>query len=66
METENKEEIEQIDKPKDTKFTKENILNSKKYSKQKDLINALLKNDTTYTLKEVDALINKYLKGVVK
>lgn len=66
METENKEEIEQIDKPKDAKFTKENILNSKKYNKQKDLINALLKNDTTYTLKEVDALINKYLKGVVK
>ena len=66
MENENKEEIEQIDKPKDAKFTKENILNSKKYAKQKDLVNALLKNDATYSLNEVDEIINKYLKGVVK
>ena len=46
--------------------TKQNILNSKKYVKQKDLINALLDNDKKYTLKEVDSIIEKYLKGVIK
>ncbi len=47
-------------------YTKQAILNSKKYVKQKDLINALLDNDKKYTLKEVDSIIEKYLKGVIK
>ncbi len=73
MENDNKEEVkeeikqnQETQQPKETTFTKQNILNSKKYAKQKDLVNALLKDDTTYTLKEVDDIINKYLKGVVE
>lgn len=48
------------------KYTKHNLLNSKRYIKQKDLINALLEDDRKYTLQEVDSIINKYLKGVIK
>ena len=51
---------------KEEAYTKQAILNSKKYVKQKDLINALLDDETKYTLKEVDNIIKKYLKGVIK
>ena len=47
-------------------YTKQAIINSKKYIRQKDLINALLDNNKKYTLKEVDGIIEKYLKGVIK
>ena len=47
-------------------YSKQAILNSKKYIKQKDLVNALLDKDKKYTLKEVDNTIKKYLKGVIK
>lgn len=48
------------------KFTKTQLLNSKKYAGKRDLISALLADDKTYTTEEVDALIEKYLKGTVK
>ena len=51
---------------KEETYTKQAILNSKKYIKQKDLVNALLDDDKKYTLKEVDNSIKKYLKGVIK
>ena len=66
----NVQSVEKVKGPKATiqeeTYTKQAILNSKKYVKQKDLINALLDNDKKYTLKEVDSIIEKYLKGVIK
>ncbi len=47
-------------------YTKQAILNSERYYTKKDLVNALLDNDKKYTLQEVDSIINKYLKGVIK
>lgn len=49
----------------ENKFTKNQILASKKLSYSKDLINAILEEDKTYTLKEVETEINKYLKKKV-
>lgn len=49
----------------ENKFTKNQILASKKLSYSKDLINAILEEDKTYTLKEVKTEINKYLKKKV-
>lgn len=46
-------------------FTKEQLLESKRYKDRKDLINVLLKNEQTYSFKEVDDLIEKYMKGKV-
>lgn len=46
-------------------FTKEAILKSEKYKKHKDLLNALLK-EQSYTLKQIDRLLNAYLKKGVK
>lgn len=46
-------------------FTKEQIMGSVKYSASKDLISALLDGKNTYTLDEVDRLIENYKKGKV-
>lgn len=43
-------------------FTKEQILKSKKYRGQRDLINALLVNESSYTLSTVDQMIDKFMK----
>ncbi|PEG27792.1 hypothetical protein CQ395_05820 [Clostridium neonatale] len=50
----------------DNKYSKQKILKSKKYSDKQDLINALLKDDTQYSITEVDELINDFMKGAVK
>ncbi len=53
-----------MDKP--IKFTKEQILASKRYRYQSDVTDAVLKDGREYTLKEVDSLIKKYMEGSVK
>lgn len=50
----------------ETRFTKENIVLSATYAKRRDLVNALLEDGKEYTLKEVDTMIDNYLKGKVK
>ena len=47
------------------KFTKTQIVDSKKYKIRKDLVNALLDEDTLYSFDEVDKLINKFMKSKV-
>lgn len=47
-------------------FTKEQILKSKKYIDQRDLINALLENGSSYSLTTVDEMIEKFMKEGVK
>lgn len=50
----------------DNKYSKQQILKSKKYSDKQDLINALLKDNSQYTLSQVDKILNDFMKGVVK
>lgn len=50
----------------EVKFTKEQIVKAKKYRDRRDLVNALLVRDNSYTLSEVDELIDKFMKGSVK
>ena len=47
-------------------FTKEQLLSSKKYHNRVDLLNVLLEDDVKYTHKEVEQLIDKFMKGKVK
>lgn len=51
-------EIKTKEKPK---FTKRQLLNSKKYQHQTDLLNAILENDKYYSLSEVDKLIKDFM-----
>lgn len=49
-----------------TAFAKNQILGSTKYAHKRDLLNALLKEDKTYTSEQVDGLIQKFMEGKVK
>ncbi|MCI9978056.1 hypothetical protein JY742_18165 [Clostridioides difficile] len=46
------------------KFTKEQIVNSKKYVNRKDLLNAILEENELYSFSQVDDRINNFMKGV--
>lgn len=54
------------EKKEEAKFTKEQLIKSARYVHRVDLINALLKDNGTYTLSEVDKKINDFMKGAVK
>lgn len=47
-------------------FSKEQILASAKFANRRDLVDALLEKDKKYTMKQVDELVNSYMKGKVK
>lgn len=47
------------------KYDKEQFLTAKKYANRKDVLNALLGEGESYTIEEVDALLNKFEKGKV-
>lgn len=48
------------------KYSKQQILKSKKYTGKHDIINALLKDETKYSVAEVDKLITGFMEGTVK
>ena len=54
------------EKKEEAKFTKEQLIKSERYVHRVDLLNALLKDNKTYTLSEVDKKINAFMKGAVK
>lgn len=47
-------------------YTKQNLANSEKYKEDKDLVNALLKEDKKYTEIEVKDIIKKYRERILK
>lgn len=47
-------------------FTKDQVLSSKRYEGKKDAINVILEAGKFYSLADVDALIDKFMKGKVK
>jgi hypothetical protein len=51
---------------KENKFSKEQLLESQKYKDERDLINALLKEDKKYSLSDVDKIIDDFMKGKVR
>ncbi|WP_413926962.1 hypothetical protein [Clostridioides sp. ES-W-0017-02] len=53
-----------LSKEENYKFTKEQIVNSKKYVNRKDLLNAILKENELYSFSDVEEIIDKFMKGV--
>ena len=49
-----------------TAFTKAQWVAAQRYAHRRDLSGALLEDGKTYTLNEVDALIEKFMKGKVR
>mgnify|MGYP006992982978 FL=1 len=48
------------------KFSKAQLLRSARYETRRDLVGALLKDGVKYSIEEVDAAIETYMKGKVK
>ncbi|MGY0393973.1 hypothetical protein [Fusobacterium sp. SYSU M8A802] len=57
-----KEEV----KTTELKYSKEQLLKSKKYYNRRDLIGVLLDDKTEYSFTEVDAEIDKFMKRGVE
>ena len=47
------------------KFSKEALLNAKRFRKDRDLVSAVLEDGVEYTISEVEEKIEKFLKGKV-
>jgi len=47
-------------------FTKTQLILSQRYKARRDLLNTLLTNSKSYSLGEVDRMIDTFLKGKVK
>ena len=47
-------------------FTKEILVNSKRFRDKQDIVSALLKDGAEYTISDVEGMIEKYMKGKVK
>lgn len=48
------------------KFTKEQLISSKRFSNNKDVLSAKLEDDKEYTIKEAQEIIENFMKGKVK
>lgn len=51
---------------KENRFTKEQLLSSKRFRDRKDILDALLEDGKKYTVSDAELLIEKYMKGKVK
>lgn len=58
-------ETNEINTKTEPKFSKHQLLKSKKYQHRVDVLNLLLKDDNQYTMKEVDKLINDFMNRKV-
>lgn len=47
-------------------FTKAQIVGSQKYERFKDFLNGNLEDGKMYSMQDVDSLLEKYMKGMVK
>lgn len=64
MKTSKKETKKEAKKVAEEKYTKEQIVNSKTFINNRDLLNAVLENKS-YSKKEINEIIKKYKKGKV-
>ena len=54
------------EQPEEVEYTKMNLLSSKRYSHNRDILNVILNDDKTYNLNEVDKLIEDFYKKKFK
>ena len=64
MKTSKKETKKEVKKVAEEKYTKEQIVNSKTFINNRDLLNAVLE-DKSYSKKEINKIIENYKKGKV-
>ena len=59
------QEVEQVVKNEEIKYSKKQLVSSKKYASNQDLLQVLLKYEDLYTLEEVESKLNEYKKRSV-
>lgn len=64
MKTSKKETKKEVKKVAEEKYTKEQIVNSKTFINNRDLLNAVLENKS-YSKKKINEIIKNYKKGKV-
>ncbi len=64
MKTSKKETKKEVKKVAEEKYTKEQIVNSKTFINNRDLLNAVLENKS-FSKKEINEIIKNYKKGKV-
>lgn len=57
--------VKKTETKQEFKFSKEQILASNKYKNRRDVLGAILVDDQEYTMKEVETLLEKFMKGKV-
>lgn len=57
---------EQVGEPTADKFSKLQILASARFGSRRDLVDALLDDKESYTMKQVNELVDSFMKGEVK
>jgi hypothetical protein len=55
----------EVKKVTEEKYTKDQIVNSKTFINNRDLLRAVLKEDKSYSKKEINEIIENYKKGKV-
>lgn len=55
----------EAEKEVEVKFSKNQLLAAKRFSGKRDILEALLSDDETYTVKTVEQMIEDYMKGKV-
>lgn len=58
--------VEQAVEQTEPKFSKEQLVRCGKYRNRRDLVDALLNDNEKYTMKQVDTMIEEFMKGKVK
>lgn len=65
MDKTDSQEKEKTEKQKEKAYTKEAYLKSREYKPHRDLLDVLLENSVKYTKREVEKIIDGYLKKEV-
>lgn len=65
MPKKNEEKQEKLENTEQSYFSKKQIINSKKFALNRDLLSGLLEDNKPYTLNEVEQKINEFKKGKV-
>ena len=63
MSNKKKSAVPTVEEPK---FTKEKLVNSKRFRNECDIVSAVLMDGVEYTIPEVENKITEYMKGKVK
>ena len=58
--------IEDAQTKTESRFSKAQLISAERFRGKRDVLNALLSADKSYTVKEAEQIIEKYMKGQVK